>query len=244
MNGDINGGARQRVRERIRSIVTGGNRIENDGISEGDNSGGYPDASMGLSAIDAERFERSGGEPEPTIIEIGGNGVKDGDLEDRKTGANRRGTSRRNERAVESGNTGKKTGRKGAKAAQDALGVEEDRGDIRALVVGIFDSAANLTHFDGFACSESEADTIARPASRIMNRHGFGEAVRRVSDPIALLLATITVAGPRIAAYKLYQSAGAVQTPSAPARQAANGTISPNPQGIGAMNNLFGSAPN
>lgn len=108
---------------------------------------------------------------------------------------------------------GRKPGSKN-KSSQTSL-VLEDVEDISNIVVAIGDAAKVATGFDGFEIPKEEAETFAKPAARILARHGaLAETIRTVADPFALIIAGASIAGPRIAAYNMYRKMyGNVQPP-------------------------------
>jgi len=128
------------------------------------------------------------------------------------------GPGSRNSRSTSARGTGegkpKRIYRKRQKS-QDAVLLKQDEEDLVNIVVAVGDGLSNATGFEGFQISQPEAGTIARPAARILQRHGaLAETVRSVADPLALIIASATVFGPRIAGYRMFkQMYGNVQPP-------------------------------
>lgn len=107
------------------------------------------------------------------------------------------------------GAPGKPRKTRGRKASKGSVFLEQDTEDVKNIVVAVGDAASNATGFDGFKVHDVEALTIARPAARILQRHGaVAETIRTVADPLSLIIATATVFGPRIAAYKALKDMG------------------------------------
>lgn len=105
--------------------------------------------------------------------------------------------------------------------AQDAVLIAQDEEDICNIVIAIGDGSANATGYDGFKIYREEAETIARPAARILQRHGaVAETIRTIADPLSLIIACASVAGPRIAGYKMFMqyNGNGVQPPQPNAR--------------------------
>lgn len=81
---------------------------------------------------------------------------------------------------------------------------DEDCEDIKLIIQGVANSVANLTEYEDFNYTEQQAYAIAKPAARILARYGMDERVRKLSDPVVLLLATVTTAGPKLMGYKVW----------------------------------------
>ena len=127
--------------------------------------------------------------------------------------------------------TPRRTRRK-RQTAKGALLVEQDQEDVKNIVIAIGDAGANATGFEGLQITEPEALTIAKPAARILQRHGaVAETIRTIADPLALIIATATVFGPRLAAYKMYRETGAtVQQPVYPHEAQQTPQTEPQPE--------------
>lgn len=149
--------------------------------------------------------------------------------EDERTGGNRNGRSgddddgtiQFEQPAANGGNTG--AGNRGSAArgnaegkpkrvyrkrqkTQDAVSLKQDEEDICNILIAVGDGAANATGYDGFKIYQEEASSFARPAARILQRHGaLAETIRSVADPLALIIAGASIAAPRIAGYSMFR---------------------------------------
>lgn len=102
----------------------------------------------------------------------------------------------------------KRTYRK-RQTSKGSLSLEQDTEDVKNIVIALGDAGSNATGYDGFTISEPEALSIAKPAARILQRHGaVAETIRTVADPLSLIIATASVFGPRLAGYKMYKTLG------------------------------------
>lgn len=134
-----------------------------------------------------------------------------------------------NDRGTASGGTKPKRTYRKRQSAKASLALDGDTEDVKNIVVAIGDAGANATGFEGFKVHEVEALTIAKPAARILQRHGaVAETIRTVADPLSLIIATATVFGPRIVAYKAMKDAGMLnQTPAEAAPQTFAQAVQP-----------------
>jgi len=85
--------------------------------------------------------------------------------------------------------------------ASSKLELRDLESNISLLMVGVYAMTAKLLKADYFAISKDEADTIAAPLSKIIDRMAITEKLNKYSDGICLVTAAATVTVPRIAIY-------------------------------------------
>jgi hypothetical protein len=86
---------------------------------------------------------------------------------------------------------------------------KEDEADIAELLIAGTGMLAATTGFTPFRMTDEQAGAIARPGARMLARHKHIEkAIRKYSDPIALVVATSQYAIPTLMSFRMWQANG------------------------------------
>ncbi len=97
---------------------------------------------------------------------------------------------------------------------------KDDENDLKELVGQVYFGLGAITGFPGWRIAEDEAEKVARPAQRLLARNkALDRTVRQYSDPIALVLAVLSVTLVRYMMWREWLAAGAPALAAAPPPQ-------------------------